>query len=79
MPVAARVNPKNVFAPDEWAPLAARSSWKGLALVAHCWLVIAAACSATGLVLALYGTRMTSAPRTASIASNIAAVEGFID
>jgi len=43
MPVAARVNPKNVFAPDEWAPLAARSSWKGLALVAHCWLVIAAA------------------------------------
>ena len=43
MSVAARVNPKDVFSAAEWAPLAARSSWKGLALVAHCWVVIAAA------------------------------------
>ncbi len=43
MSVAARVNPKDVFRPEEWAPLAARSSWKGLALVAHAWIVIAAA------------------------------------
>lgn len=43
MAVAARVNPQTYFTPQEWAPLAARSSWKGLALVAHCWLVIFAA------------------------------------
>src|SRR5471030_211848 len=40
MSVAARVNPKDFFTAEEWAPLTARSSWKGLALVAHCWLVI---------------------------------------
>lgn len=40
MSVAARVNPKDVFTDEEWAPLAARSSWKGLLLVAHCWAVI---------------------------------------
>jgi len=43
MAAAARVNPNDVFTTEEWAPLAARSSWKGLALVAHCWLVISAA------------------------------------
>jgi fatty acid desaturase len=43
MAVAARVNPKDFFTPGEWAPLAARSSWKGLWLVAHCWAVIVAA------------------------------------
>jgi fatty acid desaturase len=40
MAVAARIDPKDYFTPEEWAPLSARSSWKGLALVAHCWLVI---------------------------------------
>jgi fatty acid desaturase len=40
MAVAARVNPKDFFTPDEWAPLAERSSWKGMLLVAHCWAVI---------------------------------------
>ncbi|MFI4936648.1 MAG: fatty acid desaturase family protein [Caulobacterales bacterium] len=40
MAVAARVDPKSFFTPEEWAPLAARSNWKGLALVAHCWAVI---------------------------------------
>jgi fatty acid desaturase len=43
MAVAARINPKDYFAPDDWSRLTARSSWKGLALVAHCWLVIGAA------------------------------------
>ncbi|WP_369061493.1 fatty acid desaturase family protein [Caulobacter sp. 73W] len=43
MAAAARVNPKDFFTPEEWAPLSARSSWKGLALVAHAWIVIAAA------------------------------------
>ena len=40
MSVAARVNPKEVFTAEEWATLAEHSSWKGLALVAHCWAVI---------------------------------------
>jgi len=40
MAVAARVDPKDFFTADEWRPLAARSSWRGLALVAHCWAVI---------------------------------------
>ncbi|HWF00117.1 MAG TPA: fatty acid desaturase family protein [Caulobacteraceae bacterium] len=40
MAVAARINPKDFFAPDDWRRLQARSSWKGLALVAHCWAVI---------------------------------------
>jgi fatty acid desaturase len=43
MSVAARVNPKDFFTPQAWEPLAVRSSWKGLALVAHAWLVIALA------------------------------------
>ncbi|MBS0361500.1 MAG: fatty acid desaturase family protein [Proteobacteria bacterium] len=41
MAIAARVDPKTYFTPEEWAPLARRSPWKGLALVAHAWLVIA--------------------------------------
>ena len=49
MAVAARVNPKDFFEPQEWAPLAARSTWKGLALVAHAWLVIG---GATAMALA---------------------------
>ncbi len=43
MSVATRVNPRDFFTADEWTPLAARSSWKGLALVAHAWAVIGAA------------------------------------
>ena len=45
MSAAARVRPDDYFTPGEWASLTARSSWKGLALVAHCWLVIGAAIS----------------------------------
>ena len=43
MAVAARVNPKDYFTPQEWAPLASRSTWKGLALVTHAWAVMFAA------------------------------------
>ena len=49
MAVAARVDPKDFFTPQEWAGLSARSHWKGFALAAHCWLVIGAA-TAMGLV-----------------------------
>jgi fatty acid desaturase len=40
MAAAARIDPKAYFAPNDWRALSARSSWKGLALVAHCWAVI---------------------------------------
>jgi fatty acid desaturase len=43
MSAAARVNPRDFFTAEDWAPLAARSSWKGLALVAHAWAVIGGA------------------------------------
>lgn len=43
MAVAPRAQPEDFFTADEWAGLTARSSWKGLWLVAHCWLVIGAA------------------------------------
>ena len=43
MTAASRVKPEEFFSPQEWAALSARSAWKGLALVAHCWLVIGAA------------------------------------
>jgi fatty acid desaturase len=40
MPAVARINPKDVFTPAEWAALARRSSWRGLACVAHAWAVV---------------------------------------
>lgn len=43
MPAVARIDPKQVFAPDEWARLSARSSWRGLLLVASAWSLIIAA------------------------------------
>jgi fatty acid desaturase len=55
MAVAARVDPKTFFTPEEWAPLAARSSWRGLALVAHCWAVIALTMAAVIASPALLG------------------------
>ena len=64
MTPAARVKPETFFTPDEWQRLSARSSWKGLLLVAHCWLVIAAAMAmgvvwpiTIPLVLLLVGNR----------------------
>ena len=43
MTAAARVQPGDFFSPEEWRALSARSSWKGIALVLHCWGVIGAA------------------------------------
>ncbi|QGZ94505.1 fatty acid desaturase family protein [Terricaulis silvestris] len=43
MPAVARIDPKDVFAPEEWARFSARSSWLGLVLVAGAWGLIFAA------------------------------------
>ena len=43
MSAAARVSPKDYFTTEEWARLSHHSSWRGLALVAHCWAMIFAA------------------------------------
>ncbi|MEW6019273.1 MAG: fatty acid desaturase family protein [Pseudomonadota bacterium] len=43
MAVAPRIDPKSLFSAEEWASLSNRSNWKGLALIAHAWLVILAA------------------------------------
>ncbi len=40
MAVAARINPADLFALDQWAALSSKSSWHGLWLVAHAWGVI---------------------------------------
>src|SRR6478735_1554907 len=49
MAVAARIDPKTYFTPDEWAPLSRRSRWMGLALVAHAWIVIGLAMAMAAL------------------------------
>jgi len=43
LPVALRVDPKTYFTDAEWKTLSRRSSWRGLYLVAHAWVVIIAA------------------------------------
>jgi len=43
LPIVARVDPKSVFSPEEWRRLTARSSPRGMWLVAHVWGTIAAA------------------------------------
>jgi fatty acid desaturase len=43
MAKAKRIDPKAFFTPEEWAGLTRRSSWRGLALVAHAWGTIFAA------------------------------------
>jgi fatty acid desaturase len=43
VPAVARIDPKDVFTQEEWAPLAARSNWRGPALVASAWALILAA------------------------------------
>ena len=64
MAVAARIDPKRYFSPQEWAPLARRSSWKGPALVAHAWGTIGLAMAmavvwpaAIPMAIALIGAR----------------------
>lgn len=44
MPAVARIDPKDVFTPEEWAKLSPKSSWRGLVLVVCAWgLIVAAA------------------------------------
>lgn len=43
MPAVARIDPKDVFTPEEWARLSCRSTWRGLVLVAGAWGLILAA------------------------------------
>ena len=43
MAAAARLDPKDYFTPEEWAPISARSWWKGPAMIAHAWATIIAA------------------------------------
>ena len=64
MTPAARAQPEAFFNADEWAGLTERSGWKGLLLVAHCWLVIGLAIAvgirwplAIPLVIVLVGNR----------------------
>src|SRR5215204_1284329 len=49
MPVVARVDPKTVFAADEWSRLTSRSSLRGIWLVAHAWGTIALAIALVAL------------------------------
>ena len=37
MAVAPRVKPLDLFTPEEWAKVSARSSWRGIWMVAHAW------------------------------------------
>jgi fatty acid desaturase len=55
MAVASRIKPQELFSPEEWAPLSARSRWKGIALVTHAWAVILAA----GAVFVLWPNPLT--------------------
>jgi fatty acid desaturase len=43
MPAVARIDPKDVFTPEEWKRLSPRSWWRGLVLVASAWALIVAA------------------------------------
>ena len=40
MPAVARIDPKDVFTPEEWARFSKRSSWLGLVCVAGAWALI---------------------------------------
>ena len=40
MAAAPRARPEDFFSPDDWRMLTARSSWRGLWLVVHCWGVV---------------------------------------
>jgi fatty acid desaturase len=49
MPAVARIDPKIVFTPDEWSRLTSRSSLRGIWLVVHAWVTIAAAIALVAL------------------------------
>jgi fatty acid desaturase len=64
MAVAPRVRPEDFFTPAQWQALSARSRWRGLWLVVHCWGVIALAMVVGArwpltipLMVAIIGTR----------------------
>ncbi len=40
MSAAARLDPKQFFTAAEWAPITARSSWRGPAMILHAWALI---------------------------------------
>ncbi len=40
MPAVKAANPRQIFGNDDWAAITANSSWRGIWLVAHCWLAI---------------------------------------
>ena len=56
MPAVARIDPKDVFTPEEWARFSKRSSWLGLACVAGAWALIFAA---GAVFYELYKERLT--------------------
>ncbi|WOE74700.1 fatty acid desaturase family protein [Alterisphingorhabdus coralli] len=41
MPAVKAANPRQIFAPDQWRALTSVSRWRGLALIAHGWAVVA--------------------------------------
>ncbi len=41
MPAVKAANPRTIFAPEDWTAITANSRWRGIWLVAHCWLAIA--------------------------------------
>src|ERR1700742_1240721 len=43
MPAVARIDPKTIFAPEDWQRLTAASAWRGPALIIFAWLVIVGA------------------------------------
>ena len=43
MPAVKAANPRNVFAPEDWAAITAVSNWRGIWLIVHAWLVVAIA------------------------------------
>lgn len=45
MPAVAAIQPKTIFAADDWAALTRVSRWRGPWLVLHAWAVIGAACA----------------------------------
>jgi len=47
MPLVKAARPKEIFAPEDWAAITRVSSWRGIWLIAHAWLVIALAAGGT--------------------------------
>ncbi|CAN7265996.1 MULTISPECIES: hypothetical protein [unclassified Variovorax] len=74
MAVAPRAQPEDFFSTEEWQALTARSSWRGLWVVAHCWAVIGAAMVAHRLLERRGVTaRMETQPGYASLLTLAAA------